>query len=112
VVGREVQYTLLRVAEQEVAIHADPVALSQKPHEPCLQSAATRLAERDQLECALHGLERIGLRVRLQFAGEPEEQLLRSTAARNHTYANLHESHVELGVGLHQVTVQGELAAA
>src|SRR5690606_25512436 len=63
-IRRQVEHALPGVAEQEVAVHADPVAVIQKTHGARLERTATGLSERDELERTLHGLERIGLRVR------------------------------------------------
>ena len=77
-----------------------------------LERAGARRRHGDELERALHRLERIGLLVRRQLFGESEQQLLGSAAAGDEADAGLDEPHVQLGVRLHAVGVQRELAAA
>ena len=74
--------------------------------------AGAHLRERDELERALDGLERIGLVVRGQVIGEPEGELLGAAAGRNDAHASLDEPDVQFGVRLHGVAMHGELAAA
>ena len=86
--------------------------VAQKAELARLERAGARRRHRDQLERALHALERIGLGVRRELAGEAEQQLRRSAAGRNQPDADFDEPHVQLGVRLHAIGVQRELASA
>ena len=61
-----------------IAVHRDPVGIVEKTELPRVERARARHRHRDQLERALHSLERICLVVWREIAREAEEQLLRA----------------------------------
>src|SRR5690606_2168406 len=57
IVGCEIDYTLTRVREQMIAIHADAILRTQEAHRAGIQRTRARGGERDEFERALERLE-------------------------------------------------------
>lgn len=66
----------------------------------------------DELEGPLHRLKGVGLLVGRKLLGEAEEHLLGAASRGQKPHPGLHQAHIELGVGLDPVGVQGELRPA